>query len=140
MYGIMRVEKRGRADVYGIQLEANRTVEQHEKGLEFDKSDIDWDKTNDNIFLVQTEQWNREITKAIKQIESETSKKTRKDAVVLLDGLFTASPEFFENKSDDEIKKYFADCLEFYVKEFCQGDKTRVLNAVIHMMNDISNI
>ena len=89
MYGIMRVEKRGRADVYGIQLEANRTEEQHEKGLEFDKSDIDWGKTDDNIFLVQTEQWNKEITK------------------VLLDGLFTASPEFFANKSDDEIKKYF---------------------------------
>ena len=50
----MRVEKRGRADVYGIQLEANRTVEQHEKGLDFDKSDIDWNKTRDNIFLIQT--------------------------------------------------------------------------------------
>lgn len=133
MYGIMRVEKRGRADVYGIQLEANRTVEQHEKGLEFDKSDIDWGKTDDNIFLVQTEHWNKEITKVTKQIESETGKKTRKDAVVLLDGLFTASPEFFANKSDNEIKKYFEDCLEFYVKEFCQGDKTRVLNAVIHL-------
>ena len=133
MYGIMRVEKRGRTDVYGIQLEVNRTVEQHEKGLDFDKSDIDWSKTKNNIFLVHTEHWNKEITKVTKQIESETGKKTRKDAVVLLDGLFTASPEFFENKSDDEIKKYFADCLEFYEKEFCQGDKTRVLNAVIHL-------
>lgn len=133
MYGIMRVEKRGRADVYGIQLEANRTVEQHEKGLEFDKSDIDWGKTDDNIFLVQTEQWNREITKAIKRIETETRKKTRKDAVVLLDGLFTASPEFFEGKTTQEIKKYFEDCLDFYVKEYCQGDETRVLNAVIHL-------
>lgn len=133
MYGIMRVEKRGRADVYGIQLEANRTVEQHEKGLEFDKSDIDWGKTDDNIFLVQTEQWNREITKAIKRIETETGKKTRKDAVVLLDGLFTASPEFFEGKTTQEIKKYFEDCLDFYVKEYCQGDETRVLNAVIHL-------
>lgn len=133
MYGIMRVEKRGRADVYGIQLEANRTVEQHEKGLEFDKSDIDWNKTKDNIFLVQTAQWNKEITKVTKQIESETGKKTRKDAVVLLDGLFTASPEFFENKSDNEIKKYFEDCFDFYVKEYCQGDETRVLNAVIHL-------
>lgn len=133
MYGIMRVEKRGRADVYGIQLEANRTVEQHEKELEFDKSDIDWNRTRDNIFLVQTEQWNREITKEIKQIESETSKKTRKDAVVLLDGLFTASPEFFEGKTTQEIKMYFEDCLDFYVKEYCQGDETRVLNAVIHL-------
>ena len=51
----------------------------------------------------------------------------------MLDGLFTASPEFFANKSDDEIKKYFEACLEFYIKEFCQGDKTRVLNAVIHL-------
>lgn len=133
MYGIMRVEKRGRADVYGIHLEANRTVEQHEKGLEFDKSDIDWGKTDDNIFLVQTEQWNREITKAIKRIETEIGKKTRKDAVVLLDGLFTASPEFFEGKTTHEIKKYFEDCLDFYVKEYCQGDETRVLNAVIHL-------
>lgn len=133
MYGIMRVEKRGRADVYGIQLEANRTVEQHEKGLEFDKSDIDWGKTDDNIFLIQTEQWNKEITKVTKQIESETGKKTRKDAVVLLDGLFTASPEFFEGKTTQEIKKYFEDCLDFYVKEYCQGDETRVLNAVIHL-------
>lgn len=129
----MRVEKRGRADVYGIQLEANRTVEQHEKGLEFDKSDIDWNKTKDNIFLVQTAQWNKEITKVTKQIESEMGKKTRKDAVVLLDGLFTASPEFFANKSDNEIKKYFEDCFVFYVKEYCQGDETRVLNAVIHL-------
>ena len=133
MYGIMRVEKRGRADVYGIQLEANRTVEQHEKGLEFDKSDIDWGKTDDNIFLVQTEQWNREITKAIKQIETESGKKTRKDAVVLLDGLFTASPEFFEGKTTQEIKMYFEDCVDIYVKEYCQGDETRVLNAVIHL-------
>lgn len=133
MYGIMRVEKRGRADVYGIQLEANRTVEQHEKGLDFDKSDIDWNKTRDNIFLIQTEQWNKEITKVTKQIESETGKKTRKDAVVLLDGLFTASPEFFEGKTTQEIKKYFEDCLDFYVKEYCQGDETRVLNAVIHL-------
>lgn len=133
MYGIMRVEKRGRADVYGIQLEANRTVEQHEKGLDFDKSDIDWNKTRDNIFLIQTEHWNKAITKLTKQIESETGKKTRKDAVVLLDGLFTASPEFFEGKTKQEIKKYFEDCLDFYVKEYCQGDETRVLNAVIHL-------
>ena len=133
MYGIMRVEMRGRADVYGIQLEANRTVEQHEKGLDIDKSDIDINKTRDNIFLIQTEHWNKAITKVTKQIESDTGKKTRKDAVVLLDGLFTASPEFFEGKTTQEIKKYFEDCLDFYVREYCQGDETRVLNAVIHL-------
>lgn len=133
MYGIMRVEKRGRTDVYGIQLEANRTLEQHANGIDFDKSDIDWNKTNDNIFLVHTENWNSDITKVIKRIEADTGKKTRKDAVVLLDGLFTATNEFFNDKTTDEIKKYFEDCLSFYIKEFCQGDKSRVLNAVIHL-------
>lgn len=58
----------------------------------------------------------------------------------MLDGLFTASPEFFANKSDDEIKKYFEDCLEFYIKEYCQGDKTRVLNTVIHLDETTPNM
>ena len=81
--------------------------------MDFDKSDIDWNKTRDNIFLIQTEHWNKEITKVTKQIESETGKKTRKDAVVLLDGLFTASPEFFEDKIlfGCEYKKNFIEVI-----------------------------
>ena len=32
-YCIMRVEKRKRAALYGLQIEANRTAADHEKGL-----------------------------------------------------------------------------------------------------------
>lgn len=54
-YSIMRVEKRGRGAVYGLQIEANRKEEDHEK-REFERSDIDWSKTDENIFLIHTEQ------------------------------------------------------------------------------------
>ena len=49
MCGVMRIEKRRRGAVRGLQIEANRTREEHERGRDFDKSDIDWTKDVDNI-------------------------------------------------------------------------------------------
>ena len=126
--GIMRVEKRGRAAVYGIQIEANRTKEDHENGRDFDDSDIDWERTHLNTHLVKTDRWNEAITKRLK----EEGIKPRKDSIVLLDALYTASPEYFEGKTQEEILDYFQECLDFHVKTYCQGDKSRVINAVVH--------
>lgn len=123
-YSIMRVEKRGRGAVYGLQIEANRKEEDHEK-REFERSDIDWSKTDENIFLIHTEQWNREITKQVK----EAGAKERKDSVVLLDGLYTASPEWFETHSKEEWINYFQDCLTFHRDYYGE----HVINAVIHL-------
>ena len=53
MYGIHRTEKRTRSSVYGLQIEANRTQDDHLKGREFHGSDIDWSKTNNNVFLIK---------------------------------------------------------------------------------------
>ena len=53
-YCIMRVEKRKRASLYGLQLEANRTAADHEKGRDFAASDIQWELTPFNFFLVKT--------------------------------------------------------------------------------------
>ena len=39
-YCIMRIEKRKRAALYGLQIEANRTAADHEKGRDFAASDI----------------------------------------------------------------------------------------------------
>lgn len=126
--GIMRVEKRGRAAVYGLQIEANRTAEDHEQGRDFAASDIDWSKTSENVDLIKTEKWNQAITARLK----DEGLKTRKDSVVMLDGLYTASPEFFTGKSKDEIMEYFGDCLDFHVRAYCQGDRSRLLNARVH--------
>lgn len=121
--GIMRVEKCKRSDVYGLQIESNRTIEDHILGREFDKSDIDWNRTQDNIFLIKEDNWNKYITRYLK----EHGLKERKDAVVMIDGLYTASREFFDNKTRKETIEYFKDCLRFHEKNYGV-----TFNAVIH--------
>lgn len=124
-YGIMRIEKRKATDVTGIQMEANRTKETAEK---FGNSDIDITKTNSNIYLKKTNKWRTEINKIIK----ENGLKTRKDSVVMLDGFYGASPEFFKGKNKKEILDYFKDCLNFHIETYCQGSPKLLINAVIH--------
>ena len=129
-YCIMRVEKRSRGAVYGVQLENNRNVADHVRdGREFKNSKINWALTDNNINLVHAQNWNQEITKKI----SNYNVRERKNSIVLLDAVYTASPEFFLDKSAQDIKKFFKDCLDFHITEFCHGDKNLVLNAVIHL-------
>ena len=128
LYGIMRIEKRRRSAVFGLQKEANRTKEDHEQGREFDHSDIDWDKTDQNIWMIKSEHWNKAITDLIHS----TGAKERKDSVVMLDALYTISPEWFDFHSEKEAMEFFQDALDFHVQEYCGGNKDLVINAVIH--------
>ena len=127
--GIMRIEKRGRGAVYGLQIEANRTQEDHAAGRDFDRSDVDWERTADNVHLVKTDNWNKAITRQIHA----AGLKERKNSTVLLDGLYTASPQWFAEHTPQEAEKYFRDCLAFHVREYCGGDSSRVINAVVHL-------
>lgn len=124
MYGIHRIEKRCRSSVYGIQLEANRTQEDHIKGRKFHGSDIDWLRTDENYYICKSSNWNESINKVL----NENGIKSRKNSIVLLDAIYTASPEFFESMSKDEIVDYFKSCLDFHKKAY--GDF--VINCVIH--------
>ena len=125
MYGIMRTEKRSRSDVYGIQIEANRTQEDHLKGREFNGSNIDWSLTERNIYLLpKNDNWNKTITDTLEQYNI----KPRKNSVVLLDSIYTASADFFEGKTHNEIIDYFQSCLEFHEKTYGK----HIINAVIH--------
>ena len=125
MYGIMRCEKRGRTAVYGLQSENNRDSKREK---EFSASDINYDKTDSNYFFKKSVSWNETITNTIKK----NAVKEKKDSIVMIDTLYTASPEFFKDKSREECLKYFKDCLNFHVKEFCSGDKSLLVNAVVH--------
>lgn len=124
MYAIMRVEKRKRSAVYGLQVEANRTVS--DRGKDFAASDIDWNRTKNNYHFPckNCGNWNSRITAELK---AAGITKVRKDAIVMLDGLYTASPEWFKGKSKQEIKDFFADCLAFHEKHY-----GKCINAVIH--------
>lgn len=137
MYCIMRTEKRKRNAICGIQKEVNRTRSDHdERGIDFDGSQIDWTRTNNNISILKNDNWNRAITE---RLEAEGVKE-RKNSVVLIDTVFTASPIFFETHTQEEAADYFKDCLKFYINAFCQGDKTRIINAVIHVDETTSHM
>lgn len=124
MYGIHRIEKRKRNDVYALQQEANRTTKDHLNGRDFPGSSIDWSKTADNIFLIKCNNWNKKITDVLNAYDI----KPRKNSVVLLDSIYTASPEFFEGKSKNEIIDYFKACLEFHKSVY----GNHVINCVLH--------
>lgn len=127
MFAIHRVEKRKKSAVFGLQIEANRTVADHEKGRNFDKSDIDWERTKLNQFFkgLHCENWSEGISQELKK--AGITKAPKSNAVVLLDGLYTASPEWFEGKSKAEIIDFFKDCLKFHIQHY-----GKPLNAVIH--------
>ena len=75
-YCIMRVEKRKRSSLYGLQLEANRTAADYKQGREFAASDIQWDLNPCNFFLVKAENWNKTVTEAFKEAEVQERKNT----------------------------------------------------------------
>ncbi len=120
-YCIMNVDKQRRSAVYGLQIEANR---EQDDGREFPDSDIDQSRTNENIFLRKTESWNKEITDQIHQ----AGLKERKDSVVMITGVYTASPEWFDSHTEQEALDYFNDCLKYHDETY-----GKAFNAVIHM-------
>ena len=126
MFAIHRVEKRKKSAVFGLQIEANRTQADHEKGRDFDKSNIDWERTKDNQYAkgLHCENWSEAISQELKKAGID---KPKSNAVVMLDGLYTASPEWFEGKSKEEILHFFADCLKFHKEHY-----GKVFNCVIH--------
>lgn len=122
-YCIMRIEKRKRPALYGLQLETNRTSEDHAKGRDFAASDICWALTDFNMFLIKAENWGKAVTAALKEAQIQE----RKNSVVVLDGFYGASPEWYADKSLDEIVSYFKDCLAYHERTY-----GKVINAVIH--------
>lgn len=122
---IMRIEKRRRSSLYGLQIENNRTQADHiERGRDFARSDINWDLTPFNIHFVKAENWGKAVTAALQ----DAGVKERKNSVVVLDGLYTASAEWFKDKTLDEIIDYFEACLAFHEKTYGP-----ILSAVLHV-------
>lgn len=121
MYGIMRCEKRKMSAVGGLEAEANR-----DHKIDLPASDIDWGKTHDNVYLVRSTDWRETICRTLQE---HGISRWRKDAVVMIDSLYTASPEFFEQSTDrSQIIDYFRDCLDFHERHY-----GHIINAVVHL-------
>ena len=120
MYGIMRCEKRKMSAVGGLEAEANR-----EHKIDLPASDIDWDKTHDNVYFVRSADWRETICRTLQE---HGITRWRKDAVVMIDSLYTASPEFFQTMEQPQIFDYFRDCLSFHEQHY-----GHIINAVVHL-------
>lgn len=136
MQGVLRDEKRkNRGVISALEKEANRNEEMHKQGKDFENSNIDWERTHLNKYLIRTDNWN----KALDDLYKKYNVKPRKDSVLGFDTVYSASPEYFEKRDnetalerEERIDKFFEDCLEHHVNSKCQGDRDRVINAVIH--------
>jgi hypothetical protein len=116
MYCIMRTEKRKRTDLSGIQRENDRTATEYNNRVEPGMDIL-------NVSLVQSDNWMQDIQQEIDGAGAHT----RSNSVVALDTIYTASPEFFQGKTNAENDKFFEDCLRFHQRKF-----GHVISAVIH--------
>lgn len=116
MFCIMRTEKRKKSDLNGIQKENTRTATEYNNRVA-PGMDIF------NVTLKESNNWLQDINNEIKAAGA----KTRANSVLALDTLYTASPEFFQGKTNEENDKFFRDCLKFHNEHF-----GHIISAVVH--------
>ena len=88
---------------------------------------IDPDRKHLNFHLIQPSGRYRAI--ANRQIQ-EAGCRTRKDSVLLMEALVTASPEYLAGKSEAELRRYFERAVEFMKTK---QDPDTFVSAVVHM-------
>lgn len=116
MFCIMRTEKRKRTDLGGIQRENTRTVTEYNNKVS-PGMDIF------NVTLKESSNWLQDINNEIKAAGA----KTRSNSVLALDTIYTASPDFFQGKTNQQNDDFFKDCLQFHQEHF-----GHIISAVIH--------
>lgn len=116
MFCIMRTEKRKRTDITGIQKENNRTATGYNNSVNRERSEL-------NVPLIQSNNWTQDIKAEIDRAGAHT----RSNSVVALDTLYTASPQFFDDKTQEQTEHFFKECLQFHQERF-----GHIISAVIH--------
>ena len=121
-HGILRFHKYKGPEIGQIEAHNERTKEKYASN-----PDIDPARKHLNYNLLTPPPKYR--PEAERQIR-EAGCRTRKDSVRLVETMITASPEFFQNKSPQEIREYFERALEFMKSK--QNPDT-IISAVVHM-------
>lgn len=122
-YGICRVQKVKAAAVGSMQYHNDRLPGEHSN------PNIDRSKRGDNAEFIKHGSYRAEVNDRIERFRK-SDRKVRKDAVVLVEGVMTASPEFFEGKSRDEVMAFFRDGFDFVKSEVGEGN---MVHFTVHM-------
>lgn len=121
-HAILRFAKYKGPEVSRIEAHNERTKEKYASN-----PDIDINRSPLNFHLISPEQKYR--AEAERQIAA-AGCRTRKDSVRLVETLITGSPEFFQGKSEQEIRAFFEHALDFLKQ---RQRKDSFVSAVVHM-------
>ena len=121
-YGILRFAKYKGPEIGQIEAHNERAKESYASNPDIDTNRS---KLNYNL-LTPPPKYRAEAERQIR----EAGCRTRKDSVRLVETLITASPEFFQGKSQKEIRGYFERALEFMKTK---QDPHTFISAVVHM-------
>lgn len=122
-YAILRVQKCKGAEVGAMQYHNDREPGKHTN------PDIDQSRTRLNREMCPHADYEGEIQARI-DAGYKGARKVRKDAVRLVEGIVTASPEFFEGASAEEVRDFFGDALGFCREEFGESN---LVHFTVHM-------
>lgn len=124
-YGVCVLRKYKRGAVSGIETHVERRAT-----ISHTNPEIDRTKSNKNYDL------NGRFDETFKSILKSRVKQTgakgyeRKNGVVVCELLFSASPSFFEGKTDGEIRQYFQRCYDFASQKY---GKENIISAMVHL-------
>lgn len=125
IYGVCVLQKYKRGAVGGIETHVERRTT-----ISHTNPEIDRTKSNKNYDL--NGRFNETFKSILKSRVEATKAKgyDRKNGVVVCELLFSASPSFFDGKTDDEIRQYFENCYEFACKKY---GKENIISAMVHL-------
>ncbi|MGN8897431.1 MobV family relaxase [Flavonifractor sp. HCP28S3_F3] len=126
-YAIMRFEKRKGGPASAIEKHHERKKEQYTSN-----PDVDTDRSPLNYHLIQPQhKYYAEIQFRIERAQQENPKcKARKDSVKFIDTIVTATPEYLEHLSPEQVRRYFERALDFFKAEVGEAN---IFSAVVHM-------
>ena len=122
-YAILRFQKRKAGGVAACERHNERKKEAYKSN-----PDIDMERSKDNYHLVNPPRYT--YKKEINRMVAEAGCKVRKDSVMMVETLITASPEFMNSLPPEEQKTYFQTALDFISERV---GKQNILSAVVHM-------
>ena len=121
-FAILRFAKYKGPEISKIEAHNERTKKEYKSN-----PDVDQSRSKDNVQLITPERKYR--AESDRQIKA-AGCRTRSDSVRLVEAMFTATPEFFKGKTQEEIRAFFQEAVEFLT---AHQAKETIISAVIHM-------
>ena len=122
-YAILRFKKYKGPEIGRIEAHNERTKERYDSN-----PDIDLSRSGNNFHIIEPTDRYRKMSEAL--IKQYGCPKVRSDSVRVVETLITASPEFFEDKSEQEIRAFFQHAVDFLKNELGED---RLIAAPVHM-------